>query len=214
LCDNAGVKAALAFLCAAALLSGCHKRKTASPLFAEASSDFNALYGQELDDAYVDPRMDEIEAKLKDVPKDSLDADAAQELVKRIDDGRAKVLAEQKEARANRAQAAAEPSFPPDETPPPAASEAADAGPTQPVAGMPRADFLKYFGSCFATQGPVRVADAGQAEMFALGSSADCQKQFGWYADRLVILDQDKIVGFGLKSSLQSAPVAADAGRP
>ena len=204
---------ALAFVCAAALLTGCHKQKAASPQFAQASAQFNHLYAEELEDAYLDPQMEAIEAQLRQVPADSLDHDAAQALLSRIAKGREQARRDQERLAKEQREALAPPTFAPSsETPGEPAGRAAPAAVGRPEVGMPRNEFAAKFSNCFNSMGPVQVADAGTAEVFSLSTSADCQKQFSWYADRLVVVDQEKVIGFGLKSQFRAAPPPSDAG--
>jgi len=72
-------------------LTGC-ARKEPSPEFTRASERFNKLYAKELDDAYVDPAIHEVEALLEKVPADSLDAQAAAQLLTRIRDNRSRLI--------------------------------------------------------------------------------------------------------------------------
>ena len=50
-------------------LSGCPKQGDPSPAYAEATKDFNALYGRHVEEAYTMPEMAAIEAKLESVPR-------------------------------------------------------------------------------------------------------------------------------------------------
>ncbi|HET9036818.1 MAG TPA: hypothetical protein VFN45_11455, partial [Myxococcaceae bacterium] len=72
------------------VLTGC-ARKEASPEYTRASERFNKLYAKSLDDAYLDPGMREVEALLEKVPPDSLDAQAAAQLLARIRENRTRI---------------------------------------------------------------------------------------------------------------------------
>ena len=72
------------------VVTGC-ARKEPSPEYTRASERFNKLYAKELDDAYVDPAIHEVEALLEKVPADSLDAQAAAQLLNRIRTNRARI---------------------------------------------------------------------------------------------------------------------------
>src|SRR5262249_14929572 len=87
-----GLTVTTRFLAVVLLLvfTGC-ARKEPSPEYTRASERFNKLYAKELDDAYVDPAIHEVEALLEKVPADSLDAQAAAQLLKRIRDNRARI---------------------------------------------------------------------------------------------------------------------------
>jgi murein DD-endopeptidase MepM/ murein hydrolase activator NlpD len=75
------------FVAALALLLGCHPRASAE--YEEAHRRFSHLYALYLDDAYVRPEMDAVVTLLEAVPKKSLDAAAARELLERIRTARA-----------------------------------------------------------------------------------------------------------------------------
>ena len=88
--------------------AGC-SRKEPSPEFTRASEKFNKLYAQQLDDAYLDPGMREVEALLEKVSPDSLDAAAARQLLTRIREGRGRF----EQADQDRAKAMAQARIPP-----------------------------------------------------------------------------------------------------
>lgn len=227
---------ALALLVAA----GCHRPGPPSPAYAQARADFSHLYAQELDDAYVDPQMADVEAALRSVPADSVDHPNAQALLQRIQDGRTQVERE----RARTQQAMDEALAPPVMFEPsgagssggltavaPAADAGADAGvadastePPEPVTGMSRAEFQKRFGDCFHPVGQATVGKGGaQATVYAV-SGADCQKRFPGYQDRLLAVDGSQVLGTAPKSAYHPPPdagtahadagSAADAGAP
>lgn len=68
-----------------------------SPQYEKASRIHQDLYVRKLDAAYLDPRMDEAVTLLKQVPAESVDAAAAQELLQTIEKGRAQAKAENAE---------------------------------------------------------------------------------------------------------------------
>jgi hypothetical protein len=214
---------------AALLGAGACARKEPSAEFSRASERFNKLYAQHLDDAYLDPGMHEVEGLLQRVPPDSLDAPGAQALLKRIQEGRARM----EQAARERAQASAAALAPPTisgatvtSTAPatsPAARPAApaDAGPPSgPHAGMGTREFNRLFGDCFESAGPVEVTGRGTRDSFALADSARCRAAHPTMVNSLVLADSDAVLGVVPKSALQRtlpdggtpAPPAADAG--
>lgn len=192
-------------------------------MFAQARADFSHLYAQELDDAYVDPAMADVEAALRTVPQDSSDRAQADALLQRISDGRAQVEAQR--ARTQRAvdealappvmTGAPEPSV---AAAPPSAPLPADAGAdagtvadggeaaTIPVTGMSLADFQKQFGDCFHAAGQARVEKSGPpVTVYALSSGAKCAERFKSLEGRLVVTDATHVLGTTLASAYHPA---------
>ena len=91
-------------------LTGC-ARKEPSPEYTRASERFNKLYAKELDDAYVDPAIREVEALLEKVPADSLDAQAAAQLLTRIRENRTRIEQASKDREKALAAARTAPTF-------------------------------------------------------------------------------------------------------
>jgi hypothetical protein len=202
--------------------AGCSRREP-SPEFTRASEKFNKLYAQQLDDAYLDPGMREVEALLEKVSPDSLDAAAALQLLTRIREGRAKFEVADKERTAAMAQARVPPTFTgasagtpmPSVTPTAAARPSADAGastPAVPTAGMSTRDFNRYFGDCFEPAGPVEVNGRGTRDSFSMADSARCREQLPTLVNSVVLADAQTVMGVVPKSALQRTPV--DGGAP
>jgi hypothetical protein len=203
------------------ILTGC-ARKEASPEYTRASERFNKLYAKSLDDAYLDPGMREVEALLEKVPPDSLDAQAAAQLLARIRENRTRL--EQAANERDKALAAARtgPTFsgpsvtspPPPPisgraTPPPAP----DAGPpVAPTAGMAMRDFNRLFGDCFEPAGPVEVNGRGTRDSYSMVDSDRCRRSMPAMANSIVLADAQSVMGIVPKSALQRVPV--DGGTP
>lgn len=202
-------------------LAGC-ARKEPSPEFTRASERFNKLYAKELDDAYLDPAMREVEALLEKVPPDSLDAAAAAQLLSRIRENRARLDQASKERDTALAEARTPPTFsgrsvspPPPPAPGqrPAAAPAPDAGPPPaPSAGMTTRDFNRMFGECFEPAGPVEVAGRGTRDSFTLVDTNRCRTQLPGMVNSVVLADGETVLGVVPKTALQRVP--ADAGTP
>jgi hypothetical protein len=202
--------------------AGC-SRKEPSPEFTRASERFNKLYAQQLDDAYLDPGMREVEALLEKVPPDSLDAAAAKQLLTRIREGRARFeQADQERAKAM-AQARVPPTFtgssptPSPSTSPTSAARpvVVDAGtpvPGVPTAGMSTRDFNRYFGDCFESAGPVEVNGKGTRDSFAMADQARCRQALPTLVNSVVLADSQTVLGVVPKSALQRT--LADGGAP
>jgi len=202
-------------------VTGCARKET-SPEYTRASERFNKLYAKELDDAYVDPAIREVEALLEKVPPDSLDAQAATQLLTRIRENRARI--EQASKDQDKALAAARtapkfsgPSVSASPPPPPGARPATpgpvDAGPpSAPTAGMPMRDFNRLFGDCFEAAGPVEVNGRGPRDSYTMVDSDRCRRAMPGLASAVVLADSEAVMGIVPKSALRRTP--ADGGTP
>lgn len=201
--------------------AGC-SRKEPSPEFTRASERFNKLYAQQLDDAYLDPGMREVEALLEKVPPDSLDAAAAQQLLTRIREGRGKFEQADKDRAKAMAQARVPPTFSgstpvsaPSPSPGPVVRPVVDAGtqaPSAPTAGMSTRDFNRYFGDCFEPAGPVEVNGRGTRDSFAMADQARCRQALPTMVNSVVLADSQTVLGVVPKSALHRTQV--DGGTP
>jgi len=192
-------------------------RKEPSPEYTRASERFNKLYARELDDAYVDPAMHEVESLLEKVPADSLDAQAAAQLLARIRENRARLEQASRLREKALAEARTPPSFsgqsvspppappgPPRPPPPPAP----DAGPpSAPSAGMSTRDFSRLFGDCFEPAGPVEVNGRGTRDSYAMVDSYRCRNAMPALVNSVVLADSQTVLGVVPKSALQRTPV-------
>src|SRR5262249_32792866 len=97
-CTRGGAALILVFALIGSL--GCHRQKAPSQEFASANRLFVRVYAEKLEDAYLDPRMAQVEQLLNEVAAESADYAAAQELLGRIRTGREKAQAELNARRA------------------------------------------------------------------------------------------------------------------
>ncbi len=199
-----------------------------SEAYTQAHGRFTKLYGQKLDEAYSDPAMAEIEAQLQKVPPDSSDAQAAQELLGRIREGRA-----QRERAAQETQAAVESSrkglaMPPSNTdspdfpPPPPPPEPQDAGQPDagggegPDVGTPAAQLVAGFNGCFRRGQQINIEGRGFRDAWEMVDRLACRLEYPGAADKVLIIEEDKVLALLAKSSLTvttEQPSAQDAGR-
>ena len=203
------------------LVAGC-SRKEPSPEYTRASERFNKLYAKELDDAYVDPAMREVEALLERVPTDSLDSQAAAQLLARIRENRTRIEQASKDRDQALAEARTAPTFSgrsvsPPPAPPPAAGPRLpappDAGaPMAPSAGMSTRDFNRLFGDCFEPAGPVEVTGRGTRDSFTMLDSSRCRTAMPGMANSVVLADSQTVLGVVPKAALQR--VLLDGGTP
>jgi hypothetical protein len=203
-------------------LSACRKELgPPSPEYEEARQRFSKIYGQKLDEAFIDPEMDAIEALLQQVPVDSMDAQSAKELQQRIKDGRAKMekaLQEREAAIAAARQGVFVPSTPtstPTPAPTPAPQESKDAGPSTqgPVMGSPASELVAGYLGCFKRSSPITVKDRGQREAWELSTDrARCSQSFPTFVGQVVLIEEGKVLTVLPKSAVQVTYQAADAG--
>lgn len=208
----------LALVLLLAVVSACG-RKEPSPEYTRASERFNKLYAKQLDDAYLDPAMHEVEALLERVPTDSLDAAAASQLLTRIRDGRKRLEQASKDREQAMADARTPPSFSGRSVSPPPASglpttvavkppPAPDAGaPTAPSAGMATRDFNRLFGDCFESAGPVEVNGRGTRDSFTMVDSSRCRTNLPTMVNSVVLADSQSVLGVVPKSALRREPI-------
>ena len=193
------------------VLTGC-ARKEPSPEYTRASERFNKLYAKELDDAYVDPAIREVEALLEKVPADSLDAQAAAQLLARIRENRTRIEQASKDREKALAAARTAPTFsgpsvsaplsPPSSRP--SAPPAPDAGPlSAPTAGMAMRDFNRLFGDCFEQAGPVEVNGRGPRDSYTMVDSDRCRRAMPGLVNSLVLADSETVMGLVPKSALR-----------
>jgi hypothetical protein len=198
-----------------------------SEAYAQAHKRFTKLYGQKLDAAYVDPAMAEIEAQLGQVPPDSVDAPAAQELLTRIRDGRRQQeqVAQETQEAIERARTPLDmpTSRTPDApTPPPPPREPPDAG--QPDAGQgaapdigtPAAQLVAGFNGCFRRAQAINIEGRGMRDAWEMVDRLACRLEYPGVADKVLVIEEDKVLALLAKSSLKvtsEPPSAPDAGR-
>ena len=193
------------------VLTGC-ARKEPSPEYTRASERFNKLYAKELDDAYVDPAIREVEALLEKVPADSLDAQASTQLLTRIRENRTRIEQASKDREKALAAARTAPTFsgpsvsaplsPPSSRP--SAPPAPDAGPlSAPTAGMAMRDFNRLFGDCFEQAGPVEVNGRGPRDSYTMVDSDRCRRAMPGLVNSLVLADSETVMGLVPKSALR-----------
>lgn len=189
---------------------GCDSKKVGPPseAYEQAHTRFSKLYAQQLDGAFADPAMDEIEALLAQVPPDSMDASSAKELQQRIQAGKAKLEKQRKEAEASIAAAHETDSFPPTpnepEPPPPPPPAPVDAGPNiqGPVRGSPASELTAGYLGCFQRMKSITVTGRGQRDAWEMSERSRCTQQFPSFVGQVVIIEDDKVFAVLPKSSV------------
>ncbi len=192
--------------------AACRKQSAApSPEYDQAHQRFSKLYSQKLDDAFLDPQMDEIQALLQQVPADSLDAQSAKELDQRIRDGRARMEKAQKEQADAIASAHKVDTFPstpaapePEEAPKPA-EEPKDAGAKDqgPVVGSPASELPAGYLGCFHSSKPITVTGRGLRDAWEMSDATKCSQAYPGFVAQVILVEDGKVLAVLPKSSVQ-----------
>jgi hypothetical protein len=207
----------------------CRKEAAApSADYEQAHQRFSKLYAQQLDRAFADPQMADIEAQLERVPPDSLDAQSARELLQRIRDGRARVESSAKETEAAVASARQYDDFPsspreepaaPPPPPRPAAEEPADAGardagpaPSGPVEGSPASELASGYQGCFRRGESINVTGRGMRDSWELADRFSCRQAYPRFANQLVLVEDGRVLSVLAKSLTRLVPTGPDGG--
>ena len=208
-------------LLSALALAGCRRGAgKPDPRYEKARGLYQKLYAVELDDAYGDPKMDEVVALLKQVEPDSADTGAAQSMLEGIQHGR-EAFAAQKEKREKVSAALAAPApFPtinPDQVL--AASAGPDAGPAPDAfgPGAAIADINRSTGGCLVAGEPFTERGTNKAgTVYRLSSAPQCSQALPGFVHQVVLV-VDGALYRRLDASLvppQPPPVAAPAAVP
>ncbi|HYI01868.1 hypothetical protein [Hyalangium sp.] len=203
--------------------TGCSKEPgPRSEAYEQAQKRFSTLYAQQLDGAFADPQMDEIEALLEQVPPDSTDAPSARELQQRIKTGRAKVEKARKEQEDAIASArevdSVGPSAPtpsePDPEPTPAPTEPRDAGPGTggPEVGTQASELTAGYLGCFQRMKQITVTGRGLRDAWEMADRARCNQSYPGFVAKVVIIEDGKVFAVLPKSSVQTTFVTKDGG--
>jgi hypothetical protein len=203
--------------------------KEAGPLsekYEEAHTRFSKVYAQKLDQAFLDPEMEEIEALLAQVPPDSSDAPSAKELQQRITEGRARMEAARQETEDAIASARQVETFP--TTPTPAADPepepeapatvpvdagTPDAGRTAgPVPGTPASELSAGFQGCFRRGQPVNVTGTGSRDTYEMERRASCELAYPSFAGQLLVIEDGRVLAVLPKSAVRVNYVGPDGG--
>lgn len=208
----------------------CRKPAQPSEAYTQAHTRFGKLYGEKGDDAFVDPALAEVESLLAQVPADSLDAQAAQELRARIQTGKQQAAAQQKAREDAMAKAreqgpagsggfgsdtgssyAAAPSdSEPEGEDSDGGTDGADAGAGVPGVGTPEAQLAS--SGCFQKGEPLEVKGRGRRDRWELADRPACRQQYASLQDQALIIEEGKVLAQVPKSSIQAIPVDGGTG--
>jgi hypothetical protein len=176
---------------------GC-RRPSPDPNYQQAFAAYQQLYATQLDDAYGDPRMDQVVALLHKVDVRSADAQPAQALLGTIQRGREE-LAKQREEREKMAAAAAQS----------AASAVVNIDPSQVLAAMARdagpgqdpfgpgasvADLNAQSGGCLQDNEPFNEQGTGvSGTVYRVAPSDACRNKVPGLVGQIVLVVNGKI---------------------
>jgi hypothetical protein len=199
-------------------MAGCRRQKLPSQEFAAANRLFVRVYGEKLEDAFVDPRMAQVEQLLNDVAVESADYPAAQQLLGRIHTGREKAQTELNARRELMRAANAPVQMTSRWTPTPPVdagiAEVADAG-HEPTSGMALGEFTHEFSDCFSPWKPIQLSeggvDRGMVDSWELKNIGNCRDRHPGFQDRLVLTDPRKVVMVVSRALLEVHQVDAGA---
>jgi hypothetical protein len=202
-----------------ALAPGCKKEPgPPSPEYEQAQQRFSKIYAQKLDDAYLDPAMDDILGLLAQVPAESMDAPSAKELEQRIKGGRAKKEKEQKEqeeAIAKAQEGDVVPPSPTTETEPEPSPPPKDAGPTGdqgPVAGSLASELSSGYLGCFQSIKPINVEGRGMRDAWEMADRARCQQVYPNFKNQVLLIEDAKVLAVLPKSAVTPTFLLPDGG--
>jgi hypothetical protein len=216
----------MALLLAAAPVA-CRKPAKPSEAYAQAHTLFGKLYAEKGDDAFLDPELAQVESLLAQVPPDSLDAPAANDLRTRIQAGKQQAQAREKAKAEALAQARQPGQMPsgfgsgPSTAPstPETPEEPADAGTDGGMAGAPGigtpvSQLASGFSGCFQKGEPLEVKGRGTRDRWELADRAACRQQYAQLQDQVMIIEDGKVLGMVPKSAIQELPADGGTGRP
>jgi hypothetical protein len=183
--------------------------------FAKARELYDQLYASELDDAYGDPKMDEVVALLANVHKRSIDAPSAVALLHTIEHGREE-LAKARAEREKFQQAAEEIGSGSSSIDPTRVLERPDAGPPPDPFGPGASvgEINKDFGGCLVAGEPFRENVTNKSgTLYRLSSNATCKEKLPGFVGQIVMVSDGRVYRRIPESELPR-PAAASAGTP
>jgi hypothetical protein len=215
------MRALLCVLCLF-LAAGCRRTPSGPDAnYEKASKLYQQLYATQLDDAYGDPKMDQVVGMLKLVDRHSSDAEAAQTMLRAIDHGREE-LARSRAAREKMGAAAAASarnatSFDPTAV---LAASAPDAGPPRDpyAAGRLVAEINAETGGCLVDGEPFKEQGTGMSgTSYRLSRAPACLEKLPGFAGQLILVVEGRIyrrVADPGPLAPQAIAIGIDAGPP
>jgi hypothetical protein len=207
--------AAICFLSLA--FAGCRRTTGPDENYQQASAIYQQLYATQLDDAYGDPKMDEVVALLGKVDPRSVDAHAAGSMLGAIQRGREE-LAKQ-HAERERMAAAARSAAPVVDIDPSKflAATAPEAGPPQDPfgPGASVAELNTQTGGCLVDNEPFNEQGTGVGgTVYRVAPSDGCRSKLPGLVGQVVLVVNGKVYRRTADPRPPPPPPAADAGVP
>lgn len=186
-----------AVLLAAAVAACTRSAPKSDASFEKAQRLYQQLYAVQLDDAYGDPKMDQVATLLGTVDPDSADGPSAKAMLHSIEAGRA-TLAKEREARAKMAATASQGikaiNLDPDRIL--AASAPPDAGPPPDAygAGASLAELNATTGGCLVGQESFTERGTGKTGVvYRLSGSAACASALPGFVGQAVLVSEGRL---------------------
>ena len=185
--------------------------------FAKARYIYEQLYALQLDEAYGDPKMDEVVALLHKVHKRSVDAPSAQALLHAIEHGREDLAKAHAERDKLHKAAEADVPIPPNIDPTQVLTHP-DAGPPQDPygPGASIAEINKDSGGCLVAAEPFRENGTNTSgTLYRLVGNTTCRDKLAGFVGQVVMVSDGKIYRRIPESEVPRSPprpAAADGG--
>jgi len=187
-----------AAICLLSLAFAACRNNDPDPNYQQAAAIYQQLYATQLDDAYGDPRMDEVVALLGKVNPRSIDAERAQAMLRNIQRGREE-LAKERAEREKMAAAAAQSLATVQTNIDPSrilAAQEVDAGqPLDPFGpGASVAELNKQNGGCLVDNEPFTETGTGVAgTVYRVAPSETCRSKLPGLNGQIVLVVNGKI---------------------
>ena len=190
-----------AAICLFAVFAAAGCRRTPSgpdASYQQAKAIYQQLYAAQLDDAYGDPKMDEVVALLKKVDSGSEDADAARAMLGAIQHGREQFARERAEReKRNQAVEGMPPPAPVDIDPSKVlAAGAPDAGPAQDPFGPGSlvSEINAQTGGCLSDNEPFKEEGTGvTGVVYRVAPGPTCAGKLPGYVGQAVLVVNGKV---------------------
>lgn len=192
------MRGACILLLTVAALAGC-RRKAAEPSadYERAAVLYQQLYASQLDDAYGDPKMEEVAAGLRKVDPRSADAPAARDLLGIIERGRDEFAKSRERRRQMEAVSAADLKKTSNIDPQAilASHASPDAGQQDPTGpGASIADLNRETGGCLIAYQPFREQGTGTTgQLYKLAPSSPCREKLPGFVGQAALVVDGKI---------------------
>ena len=202
--------------CALALAAAC-ARYSGPPdaSFAKARDLYQQLYATQLDEAYGDPKMDEVVSLLQNVSRRSVDSPSAQALLHAIENGRLE-LAKVHEEREKLSQAAAAEVAAQRTTIDPAhVLQEPDAGPIQDPygPGASISQINKDSGGCLVSAEQFHETGTNKTgTLYRLAPNPACKDRLPGFVGQVVMMSEGRMYRRIPESQAPRPQAAADAG--